>query len=127
MVADGGLAKTTKSIALSIECFLFARQSRKLSRTTRFIRFRSTALLSTFRETAIPRRGSILPDGRAIIRKQQSEDATFFLKTRLKSDGFESLAERGSDACPLLFSRSPCVSSAIMSSRPDVPAFMAEV
>jgi hypothetical protein len=68
--------------------------SRKLSRITRFIRFRPLAWPSTLRETAIPSLEKRPAPGRASIRKQSSEDTVGFLKTRLKSAGFSSLCCR---------------------------------
>lgn len=102
MVADAGRAKTTMSIAVTPLDAMPARQWRKLSLTTRLIRFRPLAVLSTFFETAMPSRDFDAREGRANTRKQASEEAAFCSKTLLKSDGFRIRAERGREACPLL-------------------------
>lgn len=103
MVADPGRAKTTMSMAVASPVAVPARQWRKLSLTTRLIRFLPLAVLSTFFETAIPRRDFDAREGHANTRKQASEEAALFSKTLLKSDGFRRRAERGREACPLLW------------------------
>ena len=73
-------AITTMSIAGSVVAF-----SLKASRTTRLIRFRSTACLATFLEIARPRRGASPPFGLAREVKNPSLERTPWRKTRVKS------------------------------------------
>ena len=124
MVADAGRAKTTMSSARSESGISLARQWRKLSRTWRLMRLRPTADLSTFFETAIPRRVSGLADGRERMRKKRSVDDAFLSKTRLNSEGFKILDERGRVARPFLFLLSPGRSVAIIFTRSAVLAFI---
>lgn len=82
------VGKTTKSKACSVSCppiFI-----RKLSRTSRLIRLRPTALGQTFLDTAMPRRWRETLLGCASMRKQLSPDRTGCLKTRLYSAGLSS-------------------------------------
>lgn len=90
-----GLAITTKS-AVDKLCWWW----RKLSRITRFIRFRSTACLAFFFDIAKPKRGSAFRVwlGDANIVNKRSLERSGFLKTRLYSAGFKSLTRRGKRA-----------------------------
>ena len=124
MVADAGRARTTISSATPVSGDRPARQCRKLSRITRFIRFRPTAVLSTFFDTAIPSRIPPVSEGRARTRKQRSVDEAFRTKTRLNSDGFNSFDERGRVARPFLFPSSVASALAIMFTRSAVLAFV---
>lgn len=87
---------TTTSTAGSCEA-----RSRKLSRTIRFSRFRSTARLAHRFEMASPRRGALHPPVRARIRKPLPPNRVGFAKTRRKaaasrrrSPGGKASAER---------------------------------
>ena len=64
-----------------------AHQCRKLSRTTRLILLRPGDRLSTWRETAIPRRGCASAFTRASTLKQPSAETSGSLKTCLNSVG----------------------------------------
>lgn len=70
----------------------------KLSRTTLLIRFLSTARLKCFLEIANPRRGCESPLARKSTVKNRSADRPASWKTRRKSLGDKSLAERGKRA-----------------------------
>jgi len=81
--------KTTKSIpSRRLRCW------RKLSRTMRFKRLRSTARRAHFFEIASPRRAEERPLSRARTVKQLSTDLFGFAKTSRKSPGRHSRAWR---------------------------------
>ena len=71
---------------------------RKLSRTWRLIRLRSTASRTCFLEIASPRRAPPVLLERASVVKQESADRTGFWKTRRNAAGVRSLAVRGKRA-----------------------------
>ena len=87
MVAVSRLGKTT----ISRQTFCVEYRCRKLSLTTRFILLRPTARLSTWRDTAMPRREFSSWFKRARILKHRSVVTKGFLKTLLNSMAFLSL------------------------------------
>ncbi len=72
--------------------------NRKLSRTRRLIRLRSTARRACFFDIASPSRATPMSLERASVVKQESVDLTGCWKTRWNSDGVRSLAVRGKRA-----------------------------
>lgn len=88
--AAAGRAITTISMAGSP-----ARLCRKLSRTTRLMRLRSTADLETFRETAMPSLASGPDPGRLTSVNSASVFRRPDLSTRRKSSGERSRYSRG--------------------------------
>lgn len=68
---------------------------RKLSRTIRFIRLRSTARGAHFREIAKPSRSVPTRLGRAMTAKNASRETSGLLNTSRNSEGLSSLADLG--------------------------------